>query len=812
MHRQATALSIGLATFLATVLSASGQPPQDDQDGTLYLHAYLRGGQEVPASNGEEVARLLQAATDEHVEGCAEWMLGLSILNASSYLSPPPMGEIKGDGWQIRNGVVTLASDQPATDADLSRLAAFLPASMPLNLRLPVGSQVTDDGFAELASRPMTSLSANGSLLGDATIERIAATQKRLVEGPLRLPHDLQQALQPGQRVDFYLTSTRTRPQLRPGESRRPLLVKPLECGGDCVDIAQRFDLEARVAELRKQSFFGVPRPTQIPHLLSHTWVSESGSPTALLLGLEFNGLGHLEMSATRITDDGLAHAAQIKGLGSLGVAATDVTDRGVASLAAAESLSSLYLNGADVTDAAVDALMRCEKLRVLDLRGTQLTSATALQLAKNERLTTLGLSGPNLSLEQTCDVFQAMPALQTVGLDRYPNRQEDRELLANRLPRFFTHQPEYTKDLHIRLSVETFASGELDGHSSVAAIGLSGDESRLTVLCLRNDGGGIRRSLHTVDLAAKEFREVELPGLDFDRDGWSVRASLARDGSHFAVCLPPESTTTSPGEPAGMGEKWRVAVWRMPTGVQTEAALVAERYFFHQPHALALSSSGKALAVCKGKSDNARLGVLQVVEGLPTARAWPDPLPMLKSYEPLVLSPDGRLVVGMEHSGVQLYDLEQQTRTTVCPADGTRPSGPAAFTHQANVKALKGACFSANSDKLIVSAEMSYPGYNPNQAIVFDIKAGRVTASFAEAYNFVASADAQWLVTADANNSVLWGLGGDQPDERYFAHNGLSSHHPSALSSDGARLFSVMGAAGRLHARVTALPDPAAK
>ena len=81
-----------------------------------------------------------------------------------------------------------------------------------------------------------------------------------------------------------------------------------------------------------------------------------------------FKRLEALDLSITRITDAGLKDLAKIKSLRTLNLGDTEITDAGLNELVAIEGLETLILGVKNVTDAGMKQLAKMKKLRVLDI------------------------------------------------------------------------------------------------------------------------------------------------------------------------------------------------------------------------------------------------------------------------------------------------------------------------------------------------------------------------------------------------------------------------------------------------------------
>jgi repressor of nif and glnA expression len=84
---------------------------------------------------------------------------------------------------------------------------------------------------------------------------------------------------------------------------------------------------------------------------------------------------------AKRVTDDGLAHLAEMKSLQALGLRGTKITTIGVRHLARAESIERLDLRDTRVDDDALEHLSQIKTLRELCVRNTLMSDQATNEL-----------------------------------------------------------------------------------------------------------------------------------------------------------------------------------------------------------------------------------------------------------------------------------------------------------------------------------------------------------------------------------------------------------------------------------------------
>jgi internalin A len=93
------------------------------------------------------------------------------------------------------------------------------------------------------------------------------------------------------------------------------------------------------------------------------------------------NRLRALHLDDTGVTNAGLPHLQRFDKMTILGLRRTKVTDDGLKQLGNMKSLRRLYLEGTAITDVGLKHLQVLPKLRVLDLRNTKVTDAGVAEL-----------------------------------------------------------------------------------------------------------------------------------------------------------------------------------------------------------------------------------------------------------------------------------------------------------------------------------------------------------------------------------------------------------------------------------------------
>jgi hypothetical protein len=116
---------------------------------------------------------------------------------------------------------------------------------------------------------------------------------------------------------------------------------------------------------------------------LSATGITDAGvAHVAAIAGLE-----DIDLSETKITDAGLEKLVAVaKGLKGLNLANTAITDKGVSHLAKAASMQSIDLSGTQITDAGVDTLAALPMLTSVYVSKTKVTDKAVQKLVENHK------------------------------------------------------------------------------------------------------------------------------------------------------------------------------------------------------------------------------------------------------------------------------------------------------------------------------------------------------------------------------------------------------------------------------------------
>jgi hypothetical protein len=144
---------------------------------------------------------------------------------------------------------------------------------------------------------------------------------------------------------------------------------------------------------------------------LGRTTVTDEG--LAVLGDQDLQHLEWLDLSFTRTTDAGLAHAAAAKNLKQLGLRDTQVSDRGLGIVRHFEQLEELDLSGTQITDEGLACLEGLPRLKLLWLADCKVTDGALPRLLRLKNLEQLDLTNTQVSAEAWRTLQQELPRLQ---------------------------------------------------------------------------------------------------------------------------------------------------------------------------------------------------------------------------------------------------------------------------------------------------------------------------------------------------------------------------------------------------------------
>ncbi|MHC4503423.1 MAG: leucine-rich repeat domain-containing protein [Planctomycetota bacterium] len=127
-----------------------------------------------------------------------------------------------------------------------------------------------------------------------------------------------------------------------------------------------------------------------------------------------------LNLSGTRITDAGFAHARSLTQLQGLGLSRTQITDAGLANIEGMTRLTSLGLSHTRLTGSGLVYLKGMTELRYLFLSGTPLTDAGLAHIKGLPKLQSLHLNGTRIT-DAGLAHLRTIPRLQHLDLRDTP-------------------------------------------------------------------------------------------------------------------------------------------------------------------------------------------------------------------------------------------------------------------------------------------------------------------------------------------------------------------------------------------------------
>jgi hypothetical protein len=141
-----------------------------------------------------------------------------------------------------------------------------------------------------------------------------------------------------------------------------------------------------------------------------------------------------LSLGETGVTDTGLAYLAGLEELWSLQLQRTPVTGAGLAHLKGCKRLERLYLHQSEVTDKGLAHLSDLEGLREVHLSYTSVTDAGLAHLAGLDQLASLGLEGTRIS-DAGLRRLERLTGLRRLNLERTAATEEGVARLKKELP-----------------------------------------------------------------------------------------------------------------------------------------------------------------------------------------------------------------------------------------------------------------------------------------------------------------------------------------------------------------------------------------
>jgi hypothetical protein len=123
-----------------------------------------------------------------------------------------------------------------------------------------------------------------------------------------------------------------------------------------------------------------------------------------------------LALNMTAITDVALVHITGLTQLKQLFLDHTKITDAGLGHLTGLNELRWLYLDDTQITDAGLEHLKGLDQLQDLGLRNTKITDVGLQHLTRLNQLVKLSLDGTEVTGEGIAKLRQALPRCQITG------------------------------------------------------------------------------------------------------------------------------------------------------------------------------------------------------------------------------------------------------------------------------------------------------------------------------------------------------------------------------------------------------------
>jgi Leucine-rich repeat (LRR) protein len=162
---------------------------------------------------------------------------------------------------------------------------------------------------------------------------------------------------------------------------------------------------------------------------LAYTQVGDAG-----LKYLENLPLRVLDLSDTRVTDDGMDAVNKIHSLDCLFVNETDVGDAGVARLKDLSNLGEIHLNDSRVTDMCAGMIAEHKNIWKVSLAATHTTDKALVDLSTLPQLTTLDLTNTDVTIKGL-RLLKNKPLMKTLLMVASRLTDDDLEQITQILP-----------------------------------------------------------------------------------------------------------------------------------------------------------------------------------------------------------------------------------------------------------------------------------------------------------------------------------------------------------------------------------------
>jgi serine/threonine protein kinase len=151
---------------------------------------------------------------------------------------------------------------------------------------------------------------------------------------------------------------------------------------------------------------------------------------------LELPKLGGLDLSRTKITDEGVSYFASLMPvIDWLSLEGTKVTDSGLSYLIKLNSLRSLRLSRTQVTDVGINQIKQLRKLSVLELAGDNITDSGVSALSRMSTLSELDLSETKIT-DLSVNMLSGMRTLEVLNVGTTGISAEGINRLKKTLPK----------------------------------------------------------------------------------------------------------------------------------------------------------------------------------------------------------------------------------------------------------------------------------------------------------------------------------------------------------------------------------------
>ena len=143
----------------------------------------------------------------------------------------------------------------------------------------------------------------------------------------------------------------------------------------------------------------------------------ELGKPISGLTNADLEKVTYLDLSNTKITEEGLKELAKLQNLTKIALRRTKITDEGLKEVAKLQNLIELDLQITKITDAGLKEVAKLQNLKQLSLVETQISDAGLKEVAKLQKLERLNLY-PNAWAKDNAGVAELKRALPNCEIE----------------------------------------------------------------------------------------------------------------------------------------------------------------------------------------------------------------------------------------------------------------------------------------------------------------------------------------------------------------------------------------------------------